>query len=56
LRCVGVTTSYPASELPAAELVADGLRDLTIPMLDELVENRGPAKAGHYDGMSNAGA
>ena len=66
LRCVGVTTSYTASELPAAELVADGLRELTIPMLDELVENRGPAnrlrqgsggqEPGHYEDMSKAGA
>jgi HAD superfamily hydrolase (TIGR01509 family) len=37
LRCVGVTNSYPAAELPGAELVADGLQALTIPMLDELV-------------------
>ena len=67
LRCVGVTTSYPASELPGAELIADGLQGLTIQMLDELVKTGGPAKAGHYgsvgpagaghdDGMSKAGA
>lgn len=37
LRCVGVTTSYPAAELAGAELVVEGLRTLTIPMLDELV-------------------
>jgi beta-phosphoglucomutase len=36
LRCVGVTTSYPAAELTGAELVADGLNALTIPMLDGL--------------------
>jgi beta-phosphoglucomutase len=36
LRCVGVTTSYPAAELTAAELVADGLNALTIPMLEQL--------------------
>ncbi len=36
LRCVGVTTSYPAAELAAAELVAGGLNALTIPMLDRL--------------------
>jgi beta-phosphoglucomutase len=36
LRCVGVTTSYPATELSAAELVADGLNALTIPMLEQL--------------------
>jgi len=38
LRCVGVTTSYGAAELTCAELVVDGLRTLTIPMLDELVK------------------
>ena len=38
LRCVGVTTSYGAAELTGAELVVDGLRALTIPMLDELVK------------------
>ena len=43
LRCVGVTTSYPATELPAAELVADGLQALTVRMLDELVRTSGPA-------------
>ena len=36
LRCVGVTTSYPAHELPSAELVVSGLHALTIPMLDRL--------------------
>jgi beta-phosphoglucomutase len=38
LRCVGVTTSYPAAELTGAELIVDGLRSLTIPMLNDLVE------------------
>jgi HAD superfamily hydrolase (TIGR01509 family) len=38
LRCVGVTTSYPAAELTGAELIIDGLRSLTIPMLEELVK------------------
>jgi beta-phosphoglucomutase len=56
LRLVGVTNSYPASELPGAELVVEGLHALTLPMLDRLVANGGPAKAGHYDGMSKAGA
>jgi hypothetical protein len=32
-----VTTSYPAAELTGAELIIDGLRSLTIPMLEELV-------------------
>jgi len=40
LRCVGVTTSYPAAELTGAELVADGLSALTIPMLDGLCADR----------------
>ena len=39
LRCVGVTNSYPAHELPGAELVVDGLKALTLPMLDRLVSN-----------------
>ena len=38
LRCVGVTNSYPASELPGAELIVDGLNTLTVQMLEELVE------------------
>ena len=37
LRCVGVTNSSPASELPGAELIVDGLNTLTLRMLDELV-------------------
>ena len=37
LRCVGVTTSYPAGELPGAELVVGGLQDLTIQALERLV-------------------
>jgi hypothetical protein len=31
-----VTTSYPAAELRGAELVVDGLKMLTITMLDRL--------------------
>ena len=38
LRCVGVTTSYTAAELPGAELIVDGLKTLTIPMLEKLVQ------------------
>ena len=38
LRCVGVTTSYPAHELPGAELVVAGLAHLTLEMLDGLVQ------------------
>jgi len=37
LRCVGVTTSYPAEALQGAELVVGGLKDLTLPALDRLV-------------------
>ena len=36
LRCVGVTSSYPAHELPGAELTAGSLADLTLESLDEL--------------------
>ena len=36
LRCVGVTTSYPAEELDGADLVVGGLSELDIPMLDRL--------------------
>ena len=43
LRCVGVTNSYPAAKLTAAELVVEGLHTLTLPMLDRLVGR--PAKA-----------
>jgi len=37
LRCVGVTTSYPAAELTGAELVVGGLTALTLSMLEQLV-------------------
>ena len=36
LRCVGVTSSYPAHELPGAELTVAGLSDLRLETLDEL--------------------
>ena len=36
LRCVGVTSSYPAEELPGAELIVGGLADLTLDMLHQL--------------------
>jgi beta-phosphoglucomutase len=36
LRCVGVTSSYPAHELRGAELAVGGLAELTLEMLDEL--------------------
>jgi beta-phosphoglucomutase len=38
LRCVGVTTSYPAAELTGAELVVGGLDALSLPMLEDLVK------------------
>ena len=38
LRCVGVTNSYPAHELPGAELVVDGLQALSLAMLDRLCD------------------
>ena len=56
LRCVGVTNSYPASELPGAELVVEGLNSLTVPMLEDLVARDGPAEAGHYDSTKEVGA
>jgi beta-phosphoglucomutase len=36
LRCVGVATSYSREELRGAELVVDGLGQLTVSMLDRL--------------------
>jgi beta-phosphoglucomutase len=36
LRCVGVTSSYPAHELTGAELTVAGLADLQLGMLEEL--------------------
>ena len=45
LRCVGVTNTYPAAELTEAELVVDGLKALTLPMLDQLVTQSNTAKA-----------
>jgi beta-phosphoglucomutase len=37
LACVGVTTSYPATELDEADLVVDGVTSLSIEMVRELV-------------------
>ena len=39
LRCVGVTTSYPAAELTGAELVVNGLHELTLSALELLCAN-----------------
>ena len=36
LRCVGVTSSYAAHELPGAELTVSGLADLDLDVLDAL--------------------
>jgi beta-phosphoglucomutase len=36
LRCVGVTSSYPAHELPGAELTVAGLADLQLEALEQL--------------------
>lgn len=41
LRRVGVTTSYGAESLPDAELVAGGLGDLTLDLLDDLAARPG---------------
>ena len=41
LRCVGVTTSYPAAELARAELVVSGLDALTLEILERLVTEGG---------------
>jgi HAD superfamily hydrolase (TIGR01509 family) len=49
LRCVGVTNSYSASELPGAELVVDGLKDLTVARLEQLVATHRPAETGLYE-------
>ena len=46
LRCVGVTNSYPASELPGAELIVGGLNELSVSMLDDLVRSAGSGVAG----------
>ena len=46
LRCVGVTNSYPAHELSAAELVVNGLKELTLPMLDRLVTDGAVGQTG----------
>jgi HAD superfamily hydrolase (TIGR01509 family) len=62
LRCVGVTNSYPASDLPDAELIVAGLNTLTVQMLDDLVKSDGAsrrsagAKAHGHDNVSDAGA
>ena len=51
LRCVGVTNSYPADQLGGAELIVDGLKALTLPMLDRLVTAGRATAAG---GRANA--
>ena len=39
LRCVGVTNTYPANELPGADLVVSGLDKLTLETLETLFAN-----------------
>ena len=39
LRCVGVTNTYPANELPGADLVVSGLDKLTLEILETLFAN-----------------
>jgi beta-phosphoglucomutase len=57
LRCVGVTNSYSASELPGAELVVDGLKDLTVARLEQLVADKAVGRVPRSGpGMSEAGA
>jgi beta-phosphoglucomutase len=46
LRCVGVTTSYPARELAGAELVVEGLDALTLDALDALLEEELASSSG----------
>lgn len=43
LRCVGVTNSYPADQLPGAELVVGGLGALTLEALERLCGGDGHA-------------
>ncbi len=45
LRCVGVTNSYQASELPQAELIAAGLHALTLEALEALVDGAPESRA-----------
>ena len=49
LRCVAVTTSYAASELAGAELIADGLDTLTLEALDSLVQDQLAASGASRD-------
>jgi beta-phosphoglucomutase len=44
LRCVGVTSSYTADELPGAELIVSGLDALTLTALDALVVGSGAGR------------
>ena len=46
LRCVGVTTSYPAAELTGAEMVAGSLKDLSMDALDRLCATAPRSAAG----------
>jgi beta-phosphoglucomutase len=44
LRCVAVTSSYAADELPGAELIVSGLDSLTLDALDALVAGSGAGR------------
>ena len=59
LHIVGVTNSYPAADLPGAELIVEGLNTLTLAMLDELVgdQNKTVGRVPRSGpGMSEVGA
>jgi beta-phosphoglucomutase len=54
LRCVGVTNSYAAAELPGAELVVGGLDELTLPALDRLCASSPQAAEPQRHGVRHA--
>jgi beta-phosphoglucomutase len=39
LRCVAVTHTYPAGELSGADLVVEGLSDISIPRLEQIMRD-----------------
>ena len=51
LRCVGVTSSYPAADLQGAELVVAGLGDLTLSALDRLCASAAQATEARRHGV-----
>ncbi len=44
LRCVAVTHTYPASELGGADLIVDGLGELTFYAVEEVMRDNGRAR------------